>query len=81
MYGVEALDLNKSMLCSLNNPLCLVFGKIFGSYDKLILNSCFYFMNTLPLNFEYLIRKFRFLLKLRQAEVAGFTKLKVGLNY
>ena len=25
MYGVEALDLNKSMLYSLNNPLCLVF--------------------------------------------------------
>ena len=68
MYGVEALDLNKSMFYSLNNPLCLVFGKIFGSYDKRILNNCFYYMNTLPLNLEYLIRKFRFLLKLRQAE-------------
>ena len=56
------------MLQSLNNPLCLVFGKIFGSYDKRILNNCLYYMNTLPLNFEYLIRKFRFLLKLRQAE-------------
>ena len=68
MYGVEALDLNKSMLYSLNNPLCLVFGKIFGSYDKQILNNCFYYMNTLLLGFDYLIRKVCFLLKLRQAE-------------
>ena len=68
IYGVEALDLKKSMLHSLNNVLCLVFGKIFGSYEKRILNNCLYYMNTLPLSFEYLIRKFRFLSKLKQAK-------------
>ena len=32
------------------------------------MNNCLYYMNNLPLSFEYLIRKFRFLSKLRQAE-------------
>ena len=42
MYGVEALDLKSSMLYSLDNPLHSVFGKIFKSYDKNILNSCYF---------------------------------------
>ena len=47
MYGVEALDLKNSLLHSLDNPLHLVFGMIFKSCDKNILNSCLFYMNTL----------------------------------
>ena len=75
MYGVEALDLKSSMLHSLDNPLRLVFGKIFKSYDKNILNSCLFYMNTLPLSLEYLIRKIRFLYKSRRVENTLLSKI------
>ena len=75
MYGVEALDLKSSMLYSLDNPLRLVFGKIFKSYDKNILNSCLFYMNTLPLSLEYLIRKIRFLYKSRRVENTLLSKI------
>jgi hypothetical protein len=75
MYSVEALDLKSSMLYSLDNPLRLVFGKIFKSYDKNILNSCLFYMNTLPLSLEYLIRKIRFLYKSRRVENTLLSKI------
>ena len=75
MYGVEALDLKSSMLYNLDNPLRLVFGKIFKSYDKNILNSCLFYMNTLPLSLEYLIRKIRFLYKSRRVENTLLSKI------
>ena len=59
MYGLEALDLNQSNL----NKLCQVFGKIFKSFDKQILNNCMFYMDTLPLSAEYLLRKINFLKK------------------
>ena len=50
--------------------LCITYMKsLVHMNDERILNNCFYYMNTLPLNFEYLIIKFRFLLKMRQAEI------------
>ena len=75
MYLVEALDLKSSMLYSLHNPLRLVFGKIFESYDKNILNSCLFYMNTLLLSLEYLIRKIRFLYKSRRVENTLLSKI------
>ena len=75
MYGVEALDLKSSTLYSLDNPLRLAFGKIFKSYDKNILNSCLFYMNTLPLSLEYLIRRIRFLYKSRRVENTLLSKI------
>ena len=65
MYGLEALDLNKSNLNKLDNPLYQVCGKILKSFDKKILNNCMFYMDTLPLNAEYLFRKINFLKKMK----------------
>ena len=65
MYGLEALDLNQSNLNKLDNPLYQVFGKIFKSFDKKILNNCMFYLDTLPLNAEYLFRKINFLRKMK----------------
>ena len=68
LYSLEALDLNASMMNSLDNPLFLAVGRIFKTYDKLIVNSCMYYMNIWPLRYEYLNRKISFLYKLRNVE-------------
>ena len=56
------------MLNSLDNPLFLAVGRIFKTYDKLIVNTCMYYMNIWPLRYEYLNRKIKFLYKLRNVE-------------
>ena len=50
IYGLDALDLNQTNLSKLDNPLYQVFGKIFKSFDKQILNNCMFYMDTLPLS-------------------------------
>ena len=75
MYGLEALDLNKTLLRRLDNPLFLVFGKMFKTFDKNIVNCCMNYLNTLPLSFEYLIRKASFLAKLKMVENNALSKL------
>ena len=68
MYSLEALDLNASLLSSLDNLLFQAFCKIFKSYDHNTINWCMCYMNTWPLKFEYFNRKFRFLTKLLKFE-------------
>ena len=75
VYGLEALDLNNTSLRSLDNPLVLAFGKIFKTYDKIILNNCMYHFEVLPMRFEYLYRKGKFLTKLYKSENSLLRKL------
>ena len=63
LYCIEALDLNKALLISLDTPLVHAFGKIFKTFDKVCLNYCMFFMNFLPPRFEYIFRKIKFLMK------------------
>ena len=44
MYSMEALDLNVSLLRSLDEPMYNAFGKIFKSFDRPTLRSCMYYM-------------------------------------
>ena len=68
LYSLEALDLNASMMNSLDNPLFLAVGRIFKTHNKLIVNSSMHYMNVWPLRYEYLNRKISFLYKLRNVE-------------
>ena len=52
LYSLEALDLIASMMNSLDNPLFLAVVRIFKTYDKLIVNSCMYYMNIWHLRYE-----------------------------
>ena len=68
MYGLEALDLNKTMLNKLDSPLYQAFGKIFKTFEKSILNNCMFYLDTLPLSYVYLSRKVTFLYKIKHVE-------------
>ena len=68
MYGLEALDLNKTMLNKLDSPLYQAFSKIFKTFEKSILNSCMFYLDTLPLSYVYLLRKVTFLYKIKHVE-------------
>ena len=55
MYSVEAIDLNKTEVNRLQNPVSLAFGKIFKTFDdNNTISSCMFYMNCLPLNYEYI---------------------------
>ena len=82
MYSVEAIVLNKTELNRLQNPVSLAFGKIFKTFDNSTISSCMFYMNLLPLNYEYICRKVNFLTKLRTAENSLLVTLfrKFGSN-
>ena len=61
MYGLEGLDLNKTLLRKLDNPLFLAFAKVSKSFNKSVVNSCMFFFSTLPPSSDYLLRRVKFL--------------------
>ena len=68
MYSVEAIDLNKTELNRLQNPVSLAFGKIFKTFDNNTISSCMFYKNFLSLIYEYICRKVSFLTKMKTAE-------------
>lgn len=67
MYSVEAFVLNTSSLRSLDGLLLNSFGKIFKTYDNNILSQCMYYMNVLPIRYDYCCRRLNFLFKLAKS--------------
>ena len=75
MYSIEALDLNISLLRSLDEPMYNAFGKIFKSFDRPTLRSCMYYMGVLPLRFTFFRRKLKFLANLSHSTNILITSL------
>ena len=75
MYSMEALDLNISLLRSLDEPMYNAFGKIFKSFDRPTLRSCMYYMGVLPLRFTFFRRKLKFLANLSHSTNILITSL------
>ena len=61
VYSLNALNFKPSELSSLDKPLLHAFAKIFKTYDQNCLSSCMYYMNILPIKFEYYKLKLNFL--------------------
>ena len=66
MYCLEALNLDKSSIRSMDNMFFNSLGKIFKSYDRNVLSYCLYYFNVLPLKLEYYNRRVNFLSKLKK---------------
>ena len=66
MYCLEALNLDKSSIRSIDNMFFNSLGKIFKSYDRNVLSCCLYYFNVLPLKLEYYNRRVNFLSKLKK---------------
>ena len=80
MYSMEALDLNVSLLRSLDEPMYNAFGKIFKSFDRPTLRSCMYYMGVLPLRFTFFCRKLKFLTNLSHSTNILITSLFGGFG-
>ena len=64
IYSLESINMNASSLNSLDEPLYNAMGKIFKTFDRVVLRQCMFYMNVLPLSKEYFCRKIKFLSKL-----------------
>jgi hypothetical protein len=61
MYSLEAFMLNNTCLRSLDNLLHNAFGKVFKTFDKVILINCMFFTGTLTIGLEYTRRRVKYL--------------------
>ena len=66
MYCLEALNLDKTSIRSIDNMFFNSFGKIFKSFDRNVLSCCLYYFNFVPLKLEYYNRRVNFLSKLKK---------------
>ena len=69
MYGLEALHLNATLLCSIDRLLYSAMGKIFKTFDQVSLNWCLFYSDTWPLRYEYFYRRIRFATKLEKCDI------------
>ena len=70
LYCLESLHLNTSELNKLDNMLFNAFFKIFKISDRNSLKICMYYFNLLPMKYELIFRKIKFLFKCSQTENA-----------
>ena len=64
LYGMDAINVNKKSLNSLNNAYNKMFFKVFKTYDKNIVNECLYYFGYRPFWCEVDYRKILFFRKL-----------------
>ena len=68
LYCLESLQLNISELNKLDNMLFNAFFKIFKISDRNSLKICMYYLNFLPIKYELVLRRIKFLFKCSQTE-------------
>jgi hypothetical protein len=66
-YSIEAVQLNKSELLSLNHPWERAFQKIFHTFDNQVVTQCQMFTGYLPVLHYYCMRTMSFLKKLSKS--------------
>ena len=60
-YGVTAMMLKKYECSKLDNCLVLFLAKIFGTFNKTILQQCLYYTGYLPVSLFVDLNKMKFL--------------------
>lgn len=75
IYSLEAISLSKSELSSIMAAFTSGWGKIFGSYDKNIINNCLFYCGILPIEFKLDLKKLIFLDQLAKSNHEGLTNL------
>ena len=53
---------------------------MFKTFDKTILNHCMFYLNLLPVRYEYLFRKAKFLINLMKSKNSILSKLFVSFG-
>ena len=52
LYGFIGIKLSKDMYKAINSSLFIAFGKIFSTYNNLILRQCLFYMDVLTLDLQ-----------------------------
>jgi len=65
LYGIECIDLSKSLSNSIENAYSQAYSKIFRSFDRQIIKECQYNFGYLPMELKIVNRRLGFLSKLK----------------
>lgn len=68
LYSLEALVLNATLLNNIDEPMYNAIGKVFKTFDRRTIRWCMFYMNVLPLRYDYVCRRTKFLLKMQTTE-------------
>ena len=64
LYGSECIDMNKSMVQSLENAYSQLYSKLFHTFNKNIIRQCMFYFNQIPIELKIANRRFNFLKKI-----------------
>ena len=64
LYGSDCVELNKSMLQSLENAYSQLYSKLFHTFNKNIIRQCQFYSGQMPIELKIASRRFNFLKKI-----------------
>lgn len=80
LYGLECVELNNSLLRSIENAYSQVFSKLFHTFDRSVIKQCQFYMGYLPAELKIANRKMNFLSKISLTNNFTCTLLDVNHN-
>ena len=70
LYSLDALVLNATLLNNIDEPMYNAIGTVFKTLDRRTIRWCMFYMNVLPLRYDYVCRRTKFLLKMQTTEIS-----------
>ena len=64
LYGLDCIELPKSMLQSLENAYSQLYSKLFHTYNKNIIKQCQFYSRQMPIELKVANRRYNFLKKI-----------------
>jgi len=61
LYGLECIELSKSMMRSIENAYSQVYSKLFYPFDKKVIKQCQFYTGQLPAEYKIIDRRLNFL--------------------
>ena len=68
LYGIESMNLSKTVLKSLEHPWSRVFMKIFSTFEASVISDCQYFSGYWPVEHLARCRKIKFMNSLMDSD-------------
>ena len=68
LYSIETMSLNQTQLLAIEHPWTRTFMKLFSTFDINIVKQCQHYCGSLPITYQYALRKMSFLLSLNMID-------------
>ena len=76
LYGSDCIELNKSMLNSLENSYSQLYSKLFHTFNKNIIKQCQFYSGQMPIELKIASRRLNFLQKVNNSTYCRYFDLK-----